>query len=407
MPSQGNINTINFLELINGTIKIIVSSLKRHVFCLEYLEKSNSNLIPCVKEISFTYIPSSAEIITLNAFNKSEVKNDFVIGITIIKNSKDVNAMETYLNIYSEYEENGDFNIENLAQNCLNVQLNFIPHFHGHTELIEWKNDEIINREMVFLLTGSDSQFHIFREDMNSHSYQEINPEEYFPEFYKCTDIVTWIEIYYLNSKKERLTVFGTDTGYVRLCRICTKTNAILLNHSTNFISYVSHIKIYCENKIIPRPDFLLKAKYQKDQVNEVKEKLLLNVIIANTSVPSVFFRDCLTYGMDNYKTLRRCDPVSVTSCIEVADIDFDGHDEIVLGNSRQELLLYKFDKKEEEWRILETKNVVSPIFRIKYIDITSDGVRELVVFTMKGLYIFQHDADYIQKKLEEKLYSL
>lgn len=58
MPSQGNINTISFLKLINGSIKIIVSSLKRQVFCLEYLEKSKSTLIPSVKEVSFTYIPS-------------------------------------------------------------------------------------------------------------------------------------------------------------------------------------------------------------------------------------------------------------------------------------------------------------------------------------------------------------
>lgn len=57
--------------------------------------------------------------------------------------------------------------------------------------------------QMVFLLTGSDNQFHMFREDTNSHSYQEISPEEHFPEFYKSPNIVTWIEIYYLNDKKE------------------------------------------------------------------------------------------------------------------------------------------------------------------------------------------------------------
>ncbi|KAK9702111.1 hypothetical protein QE152_g30175 [Popillia japonica] len=257
---------------------------------------------------------------------------------------------------------------------------------------------------MVFVLTGSDNQFHIFREDVNSHTFQEIVPEEYFPEFYKCADIVTWIEIYYLNNKQERLTVLGTETGYVRLCRVCAKTKTILLNHSTNFISYVSHIKIYPENKTVPKPTFVKTlSKFERDQQN-LNETLILNVVLTNTSVPSVLFRDCLNCGMDNYRTLRRCDPVSVTSCVEIADIDFDGYDEIVLGNSRQELLLYKFHKDEDEWRILETKSLVSPIFRIKYLDITADGVKELIVFTMKGLYIFQHDADFIQKKLEEKI---
>lgn len=402
MPSQGNVNTISFLELINGTIKILVATLKRQIFCFEYLEKSKSILIPSVKEVSFTYIPTSAEIITLDSFNKSQEKNDFVIGITIIKNSKDLNTTETYLNIYSEYEDNGEFDIDSIAQNCLNVQLNFIPHYHGHTELVEWKNEEIINREMVFLLTGSDNQFHMFREDTNSHSYQEISPEEHFPEFYKSPNIVTWIEIYYLNDKKERLTVFGTETGYIRLCRVCVRTKTILLNHSTHFISYVSHIKIYPENKIVRKPTFVKTA-----QSEEHRSETILNVIVTNTSLPSVFFRDCLNYGLDKYGTLRRCDLVSVTSCVEVADLDFDGHDEILLGNSRQEILLYKMNKQEREWRIMETKNFVSPIFRIKYADLTADGVNELIVFTMKGLYIFQHDAEHIQKKLEEKVSKL
>lgn len=161
---------------------------------------------------------------------------------------------------------------------------------------------------MVFVLTGSDNQFHIFREDVNSHTFQEIVPEEYFPEFYKCADIVTWIEIYYLNNKQEyvqlifksgdnyfifgrRLTVLGTETGYVRLCRVCAKTKTILLNHSTNFISYVSHIKIYPENKTVPKPTFVKTlSKFERDQQN-LNETLILNVVLTNTSVPSVLFR--------------------------------------------------------------------------------------------------------------------
>lgn len=39
---------------------------------------------------------------------------------------------------------------------------------------------------------------------------------------------------------------------------------------------------------------------------------------------------------------------------------------------------------------MVETKKVVSPVLGVKYIDLTGDGVKELAVFTMKGVYIFQ-----------------
>lgn len=102
LPSQGNIYTFAPLQLINGSNKLLVAALKREVFCFEYLENSNGVLLPTTKEVSFTYIPSKyvilvviflctfeliggAEIISMDAFNKSDNSNEFVIGITIIK----------------------------------------------------------------------------------------------------------------------------------------------------------------------------------------------------------------------------------------------------------------------------------------------------------------------------------
>lgn len=109
-----------------------------------------------------------AEIISIDAFNKSATSNEFVIGITIIKvyihlikfwcvtlltfgasqNSSDLNTLETYLNIYSESEECKEFHIENIAQNCLNVELSFIPYHLTHTDLVIWKEDELVSKEV-------------------------------------------------------------------------------------------------------------------------------------------------------------------------------------------------------------------------------------------------------------------
>ncbi|KAG5899511.1 hypothetical protein JTB14_008200 [Gonioctena quinquepunctata] len=186
-----------FKDLVNGTTKLLVASLKREIFCFEFQESSTGSLIPTTKEVSFTYIPNGAEIISIDSFNKSTTSNEFVIGITIIKNSNDSEShLETYLNIYSG-EDTEDFNIENIAQSCLNVELNFIPYMLFHTHLVTWKNGQIENKEIVFVLSGSDNQVHIFRENTTDHIYKEIDNKDHFPEFSKTPSPVTWIDIYY------------------------------------------------------------------------------------------------------------------------------------------------------------------------------------------------------------------
>lgn len=58
LPSQGNIYTLTKLQIANGSNKLLAASLKREVFCFEYCHSPNGILIPTVKEVSFTYIPS-------------------------------------------------------------------------------------------------------------------------------------------------------------------------------------------------------------------------------------------------------------------------------------------------------------------------------------------------------------
>lgn len=58
LPTQGNIYSLANLELANGTSKLLVASLKREIFCFEYIDGPNNQLIPTVREVSFTYIPS-------------------------------------------------------------------------------------------------------------------------------------------------------------------------------------------------------------------------------------------------------------------------------------------------------------------------------------------------------------
>ncbi|KAJ8942623.1 hypothetical protein NQ318_013336 [Aromia moschata] len=411
IPSQGNIYTMTDLKLANGTTKLLVASLKREIFCFEYQESSTGLLVPTTKEVSFTYIPNGAEIISLDAFNKSATKNEFVIGITIIKNSNDSDTLETYLNIYSEWEENEDFNIENIAQNCLNVELNFIPYKLLHTYLVTWQGDSIRSKEVVFILSGSDLQVHVYREHSSDHVYKEIENKDYFPEFIKTPSPVVWIDVYYNSDYTERLTSFACECGYMKLLRIDTRTNKIIYNFSTRFGNYISRVHIF------PEPDvpsnFLLETRGltkclgNADEASDTKNtNKKLNLIVINTILPAVIFHDVIEYGLTNYATLPRHDTTSILSCCELADIDFDGEKEVLIGTSAEEIMLLKRDK-ERGWCLEELKKMAAPILGIKYIDISGDGVKELVVLSMKGVHVLQHDFTCLQEVLDSKIQSL
>lgn len=51
--------------------------------------------------------------------------------------------------------------------------------------------------------------------------------------------------------------------------------------------------------------------------------------------------------------------------------------------------MLYKFNK-EKGWCLIDIKKIGTPIFGITSVDITGDGVKELVVLTIKGVHILQ-----------------
>ncbi|KAJ3636757.1 hypothetical protein MTP99_000270 [Tenebrio molitor] len=400
LPSQANIYTVTHLQAANCPHKMLVASLKRDIFCIEY-QDSGGALIPTTREVSFTYIPSGAEIISVDAFNKSATKNEFVIGITIIKNGNLLDSYEFYLNIYSEWEESDEFNIDNIAQNCLNVELTFTPYQLTHTNLIVWEDGRIANKEIVFLLSGSDNQVHIYREYTTDHLYKEVENKEFFPEFVKTPSPVVWIDIHFDEDSTERITAVACECGYVRLTKVCLKTNKLIFNFSTKLNNYISHVSMYPNETAVP-----LEGALANLSTGKLTRKGALNLLVVNTILPPVLFEDVLTCGLSKYVSLPRHDYTCVLTCCQIADVDFDGEKEILVGNSAEEIMLYKRDP-DKGWCLEELKMFSSPIISMKYVDLLEDGVNELVVLSMKGVHFLQHDFLHVDKVLSDKIKQL
>lgn len=75
-----------------------------------------------------------------------------------------------------------------------------------------------------------------------------------------------------------------------------------------------------------------------------------------------------------------------LSSC--VADINMDGNNEILLGTYSHEILIYIYDKSK--WILMDKKKFDSPVHSMCYLDLTGDGLKELVVLTQRGVYFLQ-----------------
>ena len=73
----GNIYTVAAItQHMSHTTKLTVATLNRKVFRLElsmthYARHCGCVVVPQTQELQFTYIPSGAEIISIDAFNRS------------------------------------------------------------------------------------------------------------------------------------------------------------------------------------------------------------------------------------------------------------------------------------------------------------------------------------------------
>ncbi|XP_063053968.1 KICSTOR complex protein kaptin [Engraulis encrasicolus] len=157
-----------------GEQELLAATLKGKVVCFRY-QDLQQKIRPVAKEVQFTYIPVDAEIVSIDAFNKSHPSRGLVVGITFIKEG---DKATPFLNIYCDYEPGSEFNLESIAQSCLNLELKYTPFQLYHTE-VQCKDG---CSETVFLLSGNDQCIHLYKENASLHQFEEQPVERLFPE---------------------------------------------------------------------------------------------------------------------------------------------------------------------------------------------------------------------------------
>ncbi|XP_011859210.1 PREDICTED: kaptin-like [Vollenhovia emeryi] len=394
LASQGNIYSMTKLCSSSSSNKLLVASLKRKIYSCEYHQTSEF-LRPMVKELLFTYIPSGTEIIAIDAYNKSDAGDSFVIGITIMKTSTD--TIERYLNIYTEGAIDGEgdegSSIEAIAQNCLMVELSYIPYHLYHTVLPQ----ENSAQEVVWLISGSDYKIHMIREDKLSHVYSESSVENHFPELHDIQAIALWINIYYYDNYKRRVTAIGCDCGLVKIALVSVVDLQVSRSWLLRYDSPVPSVIVFPHRNPISKPDFV---DVKPEKCVPKDDILKLNIVISSTS-NAVVFKDILEHGMKQDVILSGSESSDSILCCCIADINMDGQNEILLGTYGQEVLIFALTG--DTWELTSRKLFDAPVHSISYMDITNDGIKELIVLTQRGVHILQHNIADTRAKWKER----
>lgn len=393
-PSQSNIYGL----CQAGEQELLAATLKGKVVCFRYQELQQK-VRPVAKEVQFTYIPVDAEIVSIDAFTKSPPKRGLVVGITFIKDSGD--KATPFLNIYCDYEPGSEFNLDSIAQSCLNLELQFTPFQLYHTEV------QCVDggSETVFLLSGHDQRIHLYKENASLHQFEEQPVEKLFPELQQLPSNVLWLDTLSIPGDR-RLSAFGCQSGCVGLALVNQAGPEVLQSWRVQFDSPISTVLLFplsCQTE---------PSQPSRDTTVETEG---YNLLVTSTIEMAVVYRDVQERGLSRSACLSESDQWDAVLCALVIDLDFDRQKEVLLGTYGQELLCYKFQPtgsgRDGQFQLQWRRSFKSPLLSIIYLDLTGDGLRELAVLTLKGLHILQHSltctADLVMERVVQRVSAL
>nr|XP_034348361.1 KICSTOR complex protein kaptin isoform X2 [Arvicanthis niloticus] len=340
----------------DGRGELLAATLKGKVLGFRY-QDLRQKIRPVAKELQFNYIPVDAEIVSIDTFNKSPPKRGLVVGITFIKDSGDKGS--PFLNIYCDYEPGSEYNLDSIAESCLNLELQFTPFQLCHAEV--QVGDQL---ETVFLLSGNDPAIHLYKENEGLHQFEEQPVENLFPELTNLTSSVLWLDVHNLPGSSQRLSALGCQSGYVRVAHVDQKSREILQTWTIQQDGPISRVIVFS----------LSSSEATQDSPQQEGYSLL----VASMLEPAVVY----------------CDQFDSVLCGLVTDVDLDGQPEVLVATYGQELLCYKYRGLPETsrgFRLLWRRSFASPLLAMAHVDLTGDGLRELAVVSLKGVHILQH----------------
>ena len=111
--------------------------------------------------------------------------------------------------------------------------------------------------------------------------------------------------------------------------------------------------------------------------------------------------------GLTSSTNLPQSDTHGMTTTVCVADIGLKGQHMLVVGTYGQQLLVYKQVEDGTDWELEWSRSLLAPVLGVRWVDMTGDGLRELVVITSSGVQVLQSQLDLVKDVTLERLRKL
>ncbi|XP_062503224.1 KICSTOR complex protein kaptin-like [Corticium candelabrum] len=404
LPSQTNVYNYTSFELGDGNHKVLVGSLQGKVTCFEYQAQQ-----PIATDLPFSYIPTDAEIVAIDAFVRPP--NGVLVGITLIK--QDGMDRMQFLNVYGSHTDPKEcFDWTRLVEDFQPCSLDFLPYHLTHAKL---KGD------MVFLLSGGDKKVHLYRlypEDQLNVFREAENLAEFLPELCDCDLNTCIMRLDICELDGIRVTAFGCQDGFLCLTKVEATTNQVLQKwQSTQLDGPITSLKLFLENTTFATGTT---EHLYKDQVDQPGKALLrkwkeLHLVIGCAIELAVVYRSVMACGLNHPMPLPFSDQFDSVLSVTAADINWDNKNELLIGTYGQRVLVYQFQECDKvigedgsanlkEYCLLDKFELSYPVYCIDYVDLSGDGMKELTITSLCGIHVFQHDLDLAKEHCRRRL---
>ncbi|XP_034842767.1 KICSTOR complex protein kaptin isoform X3 [Mirounga leonina] len=315
-----------------GRGELLAATLKGKVLGFRY-QDLRQKIRPVAKELQFNYIPVDAEIVSIDTFNKSPPKRGLVVGITFIKASflpqDSGDKGSPFLNIYCDYEPGSEYNLDSIAQSCLNLELQFTP-------------------------------------------------------FQLCHADVLWLDVHNLPGTSRRLSALGCQSGYVRVAHVDQRSQEILQTWTILQDGPISRVIVFslsAPEETVDRP--------QQEEYGVLVASMLEPAVVYRDLLSRGLEDQLLLPGSDQFDSVLcgLVTDVDLDGWPEVLVATY-GQELLCYKYFGPESGL---PEAERGFRLLWRRGFSSPLLAMAHVDLTGDGLQELAVVSLKGVHILQH----------------
>ncbi|EDV23715.1 uncharacterized protein TRIADDRAFT_57189 [Trichoplax adhaerens] len=347
LESQTNIYGSAVLSLNrNINKKVLIASLDGPVTCVKY-DKTRGNQLKCICDempLPSTVSSSMFEVVAIDSFNKYNAQNQVVITLVLMPGSVEM--------------EDIDINTPEKIRPLQPLLAIYVAHSDKSSDL---KMEELAS-------TG----------------------------------------------QKLGLSFTPLHLNHICICRDGVKEIAILLSDVNKAVH------VFVKRPLDRFAAYI--AEKVRCKIIQIKAKIMKNLVDTRCwshARPT----DVCSEGFNLPLVLPGSNEYDCILCSYIADIDWDGKNEIILGSYGQELLVYKrldnyfnlskddtdetlMEKARSPYKSLDLiyqHSFSEPIYSCCYIDLTGDGVCELVVTTFRALHVLQHNLESVSQKCSER----